>query len=73
MIRLYTVIQSFNAKSADGKAREFTPGETLRCDLEQSDDVFKFEKIGGRFEWFVDRQMFEGCCALKRTTSEKPS
>jgi hypothetical protein len=73
MTRLYTVIRSLNAESADGKTREFKPGETLWCDLNQGGDVFKFEKIGGRFEWFVDRRTFEGRCVLKGTTSEKPS
>jgi hypothetical protein len=65
-------MQSFSAKSADGKTREFKPGETLWCDLNQSGDVFKFE-TDGHFEWFVDRQTFEVCCVLKRITSEKLS
>ena len=73
MTRFYTIMQSFNAKSADGKTREFKPGETLWCDLEQqSGHMFKFE-IDGHFKWLVDRQTFEVCCVLKRITSEKPS
>jgi hypothetical protein len=72
MKRLYTIIDSLNAKSADGKAREFKPGETLWCDLNQSGDVFKFE-IDGHLEWFVDRQTFEVCCVLTRAPSAKPS
>ena len=66
MTRLYTIVKSFNAKSADGKTRQFKPGETLWCDLEQQGGhMFKFEKIGGRVEWFVDRRTFEERCILK--------
>lgn len=50
-------MQSLNAKSADGEVREFKPGETLWCDLEQSGDLFKFE-VDGHFEWFVNRETF---------------
>lgn len=48
MKRSYTVVQSFNAQSADGEAQ---------CDLEQSGDLLKFD-TDARFEWFVDRQTF---------------
>jgi hypothetical protein len=71
--RLYTVVQSLHAKSAGGEAREFQPGETLWCDLNQSGDLFKVEKIGGHLEWFVDRQTFELSCVLTRATPAKPS
>jgi hypothetical protein len=72
MTRVYTVMQSLNAKSAEGKSREFKPGETLWCDLNQSGDVFKFE-TDGHVEWFVDREAFEVCCVLTRATPAKPS
>jgi hypothetical protein len=67
MIRPYTVVQSFYAKSADGEAREFKPSAALWCDLEQKGDEFKFESAP-RLEWFVDRQAFEQCCVLTRPT-----
>jgi hypothetical protein len=67
MRRLYTVVQSFYAKSADGEPREFKPGTALWCDLQQSGDEFKFE-TAARLEWFVDRQTFERCCVLTRPT-----
>ena len=70
MKRLYTVVELFRAQSADGETREFKSGEALWCDLEQKGSVFKFE-VDGRFEWFVDRQTFEECCVLARSTSAK--
>ena len=72
MKRLYTVVESFAAKRADREARQFKPGETLWCDLEQSGDLLKFE-VDARFEWLVDRQTFEVCCVLAKATSTKPS
>jgi hypothetical protein len=72
MKRLYTVIQSFNARFTDGEAREFKPGETLWYDLEQPGDLFKFE-IDTGLEWFADRQKFEESCVLTRALSAKPS
>ena len=65
MRRLYTVVQSFYAKSADGEPHEFKPSEALWCDLQQSGDKFKFE-TGARIEWFVDRQTFEQSCVRTR-------
>jgi hypothetical protein len=50
--RLYTIVQSFYAKSADGEAREFKPRAALWCDLEQKGGEFKFESAP-HLEWFV--------------------
>ncbi len=67
MRRLYTVVQSFYAKSADGEPREFKRSEALWCDLQQSGGKFKFE-TGARLEWFVDGNTFEQCCVRTRRT-----
>ena len=72
MKRLYTIVQSFKAQSAAGEAHEFKTGEAVWCDQEQSSDLLKFD-ADARFEWFVDRQTFEECCALMKATSTKPS
>jgi len=61
MRRLYTVVQSFYATSADGERLEFKPGAALWGDLEQKGNDFKFES-GPHLEWFVDRQTFEQSC-----------
>jgi hypothetical protein len=72
MIRLHTVVESLKAKSADDKVREFKPGETLWCDLQQSGEAFNFE-TDRHAEWLVDREIFERCCVLTKATPNKPS